>query len=289
MVLFASKGVYCACVTPCSLHSDKLKVYQGVRVKTTVKELLQRHREREANTKKLNAIHQACLELQELPAATFPSRHVAPPPAIHPSEDNSCGVLALQLRTTMSFPLPDSACNIQTQESVYNSIQVQQQQFGDVMLPSNGYSGTAYDTPLPPLPTSPQPWRHGLSSDVDYYGQGIAPCSSLESLTFCNPMDPNSYSPQDSFSSSSSSCYNSPTRMEASYHGLSPEQYHYQHSAPQDYYALSHCWSAQQESSPTPEYAPYFPPTDYPHACPVEDNCFRKDFPLNYDVCYSAL
>lgn len=99
---------------------------------------------------------------------------MAPPPSVPPAEASSCGSLALQLRATISFPVPDSACNIQMQEC---GIQVQQQQFGDVMLPSNGYGGTTYDTPLPPFPTSPQPWYHGLSSDADYYGQGMVSLS----------------------------------------------------------------------------------------------------------------
>ncbi|XP_039862293.1 colorectal cancer associated 2 isoform X2 [Simochromis diagramma] len=267
--------------------SDQLKVYPGVRVKITVKELLRRHREKEANNKKLNAMHQACLELQELRASTFQSGHVAPPPSVPPAEASSCGSLALQLRATISFPVPDSACNIQMQECGIQVQQQQQQQFGDVMLPGNGYGGTTYDTPLPPFPTSPQPWYHGLSSDADYYGQGMAPCSSLESLTFCNPVDPNTYSPQDSFSSSSSSsCNDSPTRMESSF---SPQQYHYQHCGPQEYYSLPHCWSGQQESPPTPECAPYFAPTDYPQVYPVEDSCFQKDFPLSSEMCYNAL
>lgn len=36
--------------------ADKPRVYQGVRVKTTVKELLQRHRAREANRKKVKTV-----------------------------------------------------------------------------------------------------------------------------------------------------------------------------------------------------------------------------------------
>lgn len=40
----------------CCLHADKPRVYQGVRVKTTVKELLQRHRAREANSKKVKTV-----------------------------------------------------------------------------------------------------------------------------------------------------------------------------------------------------------------------------------------
>ncbi|KAE8295664.1 hypothetical protein D5F01_LYC06599 [Larimichthys crocea] len=278
---------------------DKPRVYQGVRVKTTVKELLQRHRAREANSKKVKTITQACLELQELCASTFPGRYVDPPSAIPPADACSFGARALQLGSP-SFVFPDSSCNVEVQENTFNDIQ---QQFGDVMLPSNGYScnnnnnsnnnntgsSNSYSTTLPPPPTLPLPWCHGLSSDADYYGHGTAPCSSPESLKFCNPMDPNSYSPQDSFSSSSSSCYDSPIRMESSYHGFVSEHFHSQHCNLQDCYCLPHCWPGQQESFPASEYAPYYNPTDYPYACPVEENYFKRDLQMSSDMCYNVL
>lgn len=116
-----------------------------------------------------------------------------------------------------------------------------------------------------------------------------APCSSPESLKLCNPMDPNSYSPQGSFSSSSSSCYDSPTRMESSYPGFASEHFHYQHCNLQDCYCLSHCWPGQQESFSAPEYAPYYNPTDYPYTCPVEENYFKRDLQMSSEMCYNVL
>lgn len=195
--------------------------------------------------------------------------------------------------------LPDSSCNIQMQESTFSDIQ---QHFGDMMLPSNGYSvnnnnngcgggggGISYNTPLPPAPTLPLPLCHGLSSDADYYGHANAPCSPSDSLKLCNPMDHNSYSPQDSFSSSSSSCYSSPTRMESSYHGFTSEHFHYQHCNLQDCYCLPHCWPGQQESFSAPEYAPYYNPTDYPYVCPMEENYFKRDLQMGSEMCYNVL
>ncbi|XP_022623808.1 colorectal cancer-associated protein 2 [Seriola dumerili] len=293
--------------------SDKPRVYQGVRVKTTVKELLQRHRAREANSKKLKTISQACLELQDLCASTLPNfvpspRYVDPPPAattattittITPADaSSSCGARALQLRTA-PYPVPatNSACNTtQMQGDTFNDIQ---QQFGDVMLPGNCYSnsssnnniggGGGYNTSLPPPPAFPLPWCHGLSSDADYYGNGMAPCSSPELLKLCSPVDHNSYSPQDSFSSSSSSCYDSPTRMESSYHGFPSEHYHYQHCTLQDCYCLPHCWPGQQESYSAPEFTPYYNPSDYPYACPGEENYFKRDLQMSSEMCYNVL
>ncbi|XP_035535684.1 colorectal cancer-associated protein 2 [Morone saxatilis] len=207
-------------------------------------------------------------------------RYVDPPTAVPTAEASGCE-RALQLRAA-SFPFPDSSCSIQLQESTFNDIQ---QQFGDMMLPSNGYSGNnnnnnnstggggGYNASLPPPPTFPLPWCHGLSSDADYYGPG---------------MD-HSYSPQDSFSSSSSSCYDSPTRMEPSYHGVTSDHYHYQHCNRQDCHCLSHCWPAQQESFSAPEYAPYYNPTDYAYPCPVEDSYFRRDLQMSSEMCYNVL
>ncbi|XP_020500517.1 colorectal cancer associated 2 [Labrus bergylta] len=278
--------------------SDKPRVYQGVRVKTTVKELLQRHRAREANSKKVKTTSQACFDLPDLCPSPFPNRYVDPPPAVPLAADsNSCAARSIQLRTA-SFPFPDSSCNIQMQESTFDDIQ---QQLGDMMLPSNGFNvsnnnhsstvgGGGCSASLPPLSTLPLPWCHGLSSDADYYGQEMAPCSSPEYLKHCNPMDPNSYSPQDSFSSSSSSCYDSPTRMESSYHGgFASEHYHYQNCNLQDCYCLPHCWPSQQESFSAPEYVPHYNPTDYPYACPAEESYLRRDLQMSSEMCYNVL
>ncbi|MEQ2277634.1 hypothetical protein XENORESO_005611, partial [Xenotaenia resolanae] len=262
----------------------KPRVYQGVRVKTTVKELLQRHRAREASSKKLQTVY---LEQKELCASISSSRHEDPPPAAPPVDTGS---RAPQLRAP-SFPVPDSACSLHVPASEFSGPQQHQHQFGNVMLPSNGYSfsprrAVDYNSPLPT--SSPLPWSHAFSSDVDFYGQETAAYSSLESLMPCNPLDNNSYSPQDSFSSSSSSCYDSPTRMESSLHSFPSENYPYQHCSPhQD--CVPGSFPAQQEGIHFPEYMPYYNPTDYPYVQPVREICFRKDFPLDSEMCYNVL
>ncbi|XP_034024954.1 colorectal cancer-associated protein 2 [Thalassophryne amazonica] len=271
--------------------SDKPRVYQGVRVKTTVKELLQRHRAREANSKEQKTIPQSCLEFQDHCASTLPG-HCVDAPAILPTQDGSaCGAPQLQLRTA-SFPVPDGSCSIQMQES---GVSDSQQQFGD-MLPGNGYCGNntcgspysaTMPPPPPPLPpAAPLSWCHGLSSDADFYGHGMAPCSP-DSLKLCSPMEHNSYSSQDSFSSSSSSYYDSPTRMESSCVGVASEHLHYQHCTLQDSYCLPPCWPAQQENLTTPEYVPYYSPTDYLYPYAGDDSCLRRD--LTPEMCYNVL
>ncbi|XP_043975437.1 colorectal cancer associated 2 [Gambusia affinis] len=263
--------------------SEKQRVYQGVRVKTTVKELLQRHRAKEASRKP----QPVYLEQKESCPSVHQSCHEDPPPAAPPADMSS---RALQLRAP-SLPVTKSSCSLQMQASAF--CDPQQQQFGDLMLPSNDYGlssrGAMDYNSLPPLPTSsPLPWSHAISSDVDYYDQGMAACSLSESLTLYTPLDSNSYSPQDSFSSSSSSCYDSPTRMESSFHGFLSKRYPYQYCSPhQD--NVAGCWPAQLESAPLDEYAPYHLPTDYPYIQPVEESYFRKDFPLGSEMCYNIL
>ncbi|KAK5869028.1 hypothetical protein PBY51_009992 [Eleginops maclovinus] len=278
--------------------SDKPRVYQGVRVKTTVKELLQKHRAREANSKKVKTISQACSDLQGLCSSTFQTRHEDPPPAISPDDVRGCGAPAFQL-STATFPVPDSSCGSQMQEErSFNDIP---QQFSDMMLPGNVYSGNnntsssgggggggSYSASLPAPPTLPLPWCHALSSDADYYGHGMATCSSPELLKLCAPVGHKSYSPQDSFDSSSSSCYDSPTRIEPFYPDLPSEHYHYQHCTLQDCYCLPY-WPGPQDSFSAPEYASYYNPTDYPYACPVEENYFRRDLQMTSEMCYNEL
>ncbi|KAF0030295.1 hypothetical protein F2P81_017026 [Scophthalmus maximus] len=115
-----------------------------------------------------------------------------------------------------------------------------------------------------------------------------APGSPPESRKLCSPADHSSYSPQDSFSSSSSSCYDSPTRMESSHHGFASEHCHYQHCDLQDCYCLPRCRPGQQESFAAPEYTPHYAPTDYPYACQVEENYFMRDLQIP-EMCYNIL
>ncbi|KAK2912292.1 hypothetical protein Q8A73_006405 [Channa argus] len=273
---------------------NKPRVYLGVRVKTTVKELLQRQRAREANSKKVKTDGS---DLPDVCASISPSRYVDPPSGFPLGEANNGGARALQLRTA-SFSVPEGSCTMHMQVETLNEMQ---QQFVDTMSCSNGYSGnnnssnsisnnsdgSGYNASLPPHPILPLPWCHGLSLDAEYYGHEMAPCSPPESLKLCSPMDHNSCSPQDSFSSSSSSCYDSPTRVDSSYHGFASE--HYQHCNVQDCYCLPHCWSGQQESFPAPEYAPYYNPTDYPYTYPVEEDCFKRDLQMSSEMCYNVL
>ncbi|XP_024298449.1 uncharacterized protein LOC112265406 isoform X3 [Oncorhynchus tshawytscha] len=193
--------------------SDKPKVYQGVRVKTTVKQLLQQKRALQTSTKTVR------MKSQSLPRA-----------------------------------IPES--NVQM-DSFDN------QQLISMMIPNETYSSGI----LHPA-TSTNLWRQeNHSPNMGYYGHGMAPSSPSGSLNMPSPVDYNSYSPQESYSSS---CYNSPTRLDLSY-GFVPDHYHYQNCN-------------LQESVSTPEYAPYGT-SDYVYASPAEDSYFRRDL-SNSELCY---
>ncbi|XP_037329745.2 colorectal cancer associated 2 [Pungitius pungitius] len=270
--------------------SDKPKVYQGVRVRTTVKELLQRLRAREDSTGNPKTISQ---DLQDLCASTFQSLQMPPfPAAAPPAAASSCGARDFQ---------GEGSCSAQVLGVTFNDVP---EQFGEVMLPGNGYTGhnnsnsnnnnnnttgSSYSACLPASPAFPLTCCHALSSDADYFG--MAPCSSPEPLQLCSPPDHGSYSPHDSFSSfsSSSSCYDSPTRIEACYRGPPPpsEHLHYQHCSLQDCFCSAPRWAGQQESFSAPEFPPYYPPgSGYAYTChlPAEDNYFRSS-----EMCYNVL
>ncbi|XP_057695747.1 colorectal cancer associated 2 [Corythoichthys intestinalis] len=181
-------------------------------------------------------------------------------------------------------------CGVHAQESGFACVQ---QPFGELMVPTDCYggnnsSGGSYGSQPPPsFPTS---WSHDLASDSDNYGHGLAPSSSPESLKLCSPLDHNSYSPQDSFSSSSaSSCYDSPTRMECNFISHASENYHNQHCTLQDCYYPPQCWANPQESFCSPEYSPYNCPTDYAYPCLVEENRLKSNFAMSTEMCYNVL
>ncbi|KAM9812528.1 colorectal cancer associated 2 [Syngnathus typhle] len=272
--------------------SDKPRVYQGVRVKTTVKELLQRHRAREANCKKVKTLSQHCVDLQALCASPLPSSYVDAT-ATSIVDPGTCSSTAVQLRPA-SFTVPDNGCSIQARG---NSFTCSQQSFGDTIMSPDCYNGSnmindsdgCYNSSLPLPPSLPLHWSHGFALDSDNYGPGLAPCSPPESVKLRSPVDHNSYSPQDSFSSSSSSCYDSPTRKECNFISYSSEHYHNQHCTLQDCYCLPQCWADPQESFCATEYSPYFPSTDYAYPCLTEENYFKSNIAMSTEMCYNVL
>ncbi|XP_051965473.1 POU Class 2 homeobox-associating factor 3-like [Xyrauchen texanus] len=199
------------------MSADKPKVYQGVRVKTTVKELLQKHRALQIQE---TATKSQAMTGRDVCSATLNTHH-----------DLFSGRQA-----------PESY--LQTRPYTNNrNIQMgyvyDHQQMINMMPPETfSCSNTV-------CPTSSQ-WSDGFPpTNTDIYG------ASLDSSS-ASPVDYNSYSLHQSHSSSSS-CYSSPTRMDLSF-SFSSENYHYQHCNPQQCFCLSH-WSNLQDM-PNSEYAP---------------------------------
>nr|XP_046150380.1 uncharacterized protein LOC123992854 isoform X2 [Oncorhynchus gorbuscha] len=223
--------------------SDKPKVYQGVRVKTTVKQLLQQKRALQTSTKTVIMKSQSLVS-QDVCVSSSLSGHCFD---YFPEEMNSNCIF--QPRA-----IPES--------------NVQMDSFDNQQLISMMISNETYSSGILHPATSTKLWRQeNHSPNMGYYGHGMAPSSPSGSLNMPSPVDYNSYSPQESYSSS---CYNSPTRLDLSY-GFVPDHYHYQNCN-------------LQESVSTPEYAPYGT-SDYVYASPAEDSYFRRDL-SNSELCY---
>ncbi|XP_051535639.1 colorectal cancer associated 2 isoform X2 [Myxocyprinus asiaticus] len=232
--------------------SDKPKVYQGVRVKTTVKELLQKHRAMQTQT-------------TETKSQAMTGRDVCP------ATWNTHHDLFLARQATEPYfqtsPYTDNG-NIQM-ENAYDHQQMMN------MMPHETFSGGNIV-----CSTSSQ-WSDGYPpSNTDIYGASLDSSSALDSSNLPSPNDYNSYSLPQSHSSSSS-CYSSPTRMDLS-SSFSPENYHYQHCNPQHCFCLSH-WPNLQDDMLSSENAPYGS-SDCLYSY-EDDNYFRRNT-SNSDMCY---
>ncbi|KAI1893466.1 hypothetical protein AGOR_G00124010 [Albula goreensis] len=259
--------------------SDKPKVYQGVRVKATVKELLQKRRALQAAIKTTtNGPHINVITIDRAVALSFIPQSVAMQDVCSPSFS------AFHFDVCPGNSLPDSSnsqprqyidnvCNIPVESTAFDNQQLINMMLSEFQNFSNN--------PLPP-PSSAQHWPHGhFPSNNDYYTQGMAPSSPADSLSLPSPVDYNSYSPPQSYSSSSS-CYGSPTRMESSY-GLVPDCYHYQNCSPQQCYCASH-WSGPQDCLTNLEYPPYGTP-DFTYTSAMEESYYRRDMSTS-EMCY---
>ncbi|CAL8336160.1 unnamed protein product [Boreogadus saida] len=273
--------------------SDKPRVYQGVRVKTTVKELLQRHRARAADDKD-PAVSQGCLDIPSLCVGLS---------SLQNDRERGVGVVAV----TSSYQDHYVDTSVLQADAEY-SVQLtgsdgyyQQHQYVDgVVLPTADRYGADIGGHLPLLTPSTFPLPGAqLSPEADYYN-GMAASSSPDSVQISSPVEHNSYSPQhSSYSSSSSSSYDSPTRVEPGYQGFPAlDHSNYQHCSFADCYCQmqAHCWPAPQESLwAAAESASYYGPagpatgtTDYPY--PAEQHCLKRGWPvMSSDMCYNIL
>ncbi|KAJ8397194.1 hypothetical protein AAFF_G00440280 [Aldrovandia affinis] len=239
---------------------DKPKVYQGVRVKATVKELLQKRRALQAAMKTVT-ISQS-VAIQDVCSQSFPAYHY----------DVCSGNSMPDNSSFQPRQYTDNVCNIPIETSAFDN-----QESINMMLPPENFSNNPF-----PAASSTQHWTRGhFPSNPEYCNHGMAPSSPTDSLNLPSPVDYNSYSLPQSYSSSSS-CYSSPTRMDSSY-GLIPECCHYPHCSPQRCYCLSH-WSLPQDSVTNLEYAPYGTP-DSAYTSAAEECYFRRDMSSS-ELCF---
>ncbi|KAI7800736.1 colorectal cancer associated 2 isoform X1 [Triplophysa rosa] len=234
-----------------SFSADKTKVYQGVRVKTTVKELLQKHRalqaQKTATKSQAMTSRDVCSTTLNTQLDVFSGRQAQDP--------------YFQTRSfTEHVNVP--------MENAYDH-----QQMMNMMPPETFNNNFVF-------PTSAQ-WANGyLPSNTESYGTNLVSRSPSDSFNLPSPVDYNSYSPPQSHSSSSS-CYSSPTRMDLN-SSFSPENYHYQHCNLQHCFCLSQ-WSNLQDGMTTSEYAPYGSSDCF--FSYAGDSYFRRDI-SNSDMCY---
>ncbi|XP_031439532.1 colorectal cancer associated 2 [Clupea harengus] len=223
------------------------KVYQGVRVKITVKELLQRQRARQEAIKTV-------AKSQNLSSHEV-SSHTSMP-------DFSSGK-----------PLPE--CNLPSRsftENIYN------------MPLENGYDNHQMINMMAAEHVNnsgffPQSWSQGYSpSNLDYYGNCVVPSSPSDSFNLPSPVDCNSYSSPYSYSSSSS-CYNSPTRMDLGCSFI-PDNHH-------PYCSLQQCYctsplSGSQDAISQADYNTYGN-ADCWYTSALDNCYFKRD---SLDACY---
>ncbi|XP_076831982.1 colorectal cancer associated 2 [Brachyhypopomus gauderio] len=123
-------------------------------------------------------------------------------------------------------------------------------------------------------------WQHGcIPPCTDYYNNSFASSSPTHSFNLPSPVDYNSYSPPDSHSSSSS-CYNSPTRMDMNC-SFVPENSQYLHCDLQRCSCVSN-WAGMQDAVPVSQYSLHSAADCY-YSC--GEDAYRRDFSSS-ELCY---
>ncbi|XP_053503687.1 colorectal cancer associated 2 isoform X1 [Ictalurus furcatus] len=239
-----------------SSSPDKPKVYQGVRVKTTVKELLQKRRALQA------------AESRKKQAVT--THDVCSTPVTAGQLDILCG----------SSAQDDYFQPRQFAESVHMAME---DMFDDQllmnMIPAENFSSSAAV-----CASAPAQWPHVyFPSCTEYYTNSLASSSPTHSFSLPSLVDYNSYTPPESHSTSSS-CYNSPTRMDMS-SSFMPESYHYQHCTLQHCFCLSH-WPNLQDGTLATDYtSPHYSTSDCFYQALGEETYCRRDSSSS-ELCY---
>ncbi|XP_063062420.1 colorectal cancer associated 2 [Engraulis encrasicolus] len=236
-----------------SFFPEKSRVYVGVRVKITVKELLQRKR----------ACQEAIKPVAKSPApASVEVSSVTSLPDCPPTKS-----LLPPCNNLPSRSYTENMCNMPLDNGYVGDHQMMINMMSTDHFNSSGvysqYSSQGYSPP-----------------NLDYYSNCVVPNSPSDSFNLPSPVDCNPYSSPYSYSSStSSSCYSSPTQMDLGC-GFMPDNHH-----PYCNLQQCHCLSplsGSQEPMAQLDYS--YGTTDCWSYSTALDDCYFKRDPL--DACY---
>ncbi|RXM34247.1 hypothetical protein EOD39_14277 [Acipenser ruthenus] len=171
---------------------NKTKVYQGVRVKTTVKELLQQRRALQA-AERATQIYQSTDNSVQFPSHTSFAAPYYTAPA--------------NTAETNCFQPGQYTDNFSYEQMVSNALE--NQQIMDMLMEPDNYTASA----LYPMPIAQHGSYGNYQQGADHYNSAMAPSSISDSSNVSSPVDYSSYSPPQSYSSASSS-YGSPTHVD---------------------------------------------------------------------------
>ncbi|KAM4828267.1 POU class 2 homeobox associating factor 3 isoform 2-T2 [Thomomys bottae] len=245
---------------------EKPKVYQGVRVKITVKELLQQRR-----------AHQAAS------GGTLPG-----PSSVHisdPVAPASAGLYfeAEQMSSTTNCVQP---CEFSTCVSCEENPSFLDQIFDSYLQ---------METPPEPLPSTPYYFPDSFQTTPFCFNQSLTPGSPSDSSNLSGSFD-YSYSPAQ-LPSYAPESYNSPPALDTLNPGFPPENCSYHHLPSHTQYncfptattSVCYCASCEAEHVDMLKTAEYFYPSqdcvDFTPSVATASDFYRRE--ANCDICYS--
>ncbi|XP_033851790.3 POU class 2 homeobox associating factor 3 [Acipenser ruthenus] len=242
---------------------NKTKVYQGVRVKTTVKELLQQRRALQA-AERATQIYQSTDNSVQFPSHTSFAAPYYTAPA--------------NTAETNCFQPGQYTDNFSYEQMVSNALE--NQQIMDMLMQPDNYTASA----LYPMPIAQHGSYGNYQQGADHYNSAMAPSSISDSSNVSSPVDYSSYSPPQSYSSASSS-YGSPTHVDPRHYGSIPEDCHSHHCTLPYGCCLSQAPSPQAHMNQLPEHIPYST-SDCLYSSAMAEESFIRREPNNWDMCY---
>ncbi|XP_028666124.1 colorectal cancer associated 2 [Erpetoichthys calabaricus] len=242
--------------------SEKPKVYQGVRVKTTVKELLQQRRALQAAAKATVTSQSSNAPFPDTSATSFAAPYYTPAPVNVP--ETNC-FTPMQITDSFFYEqVVSAAFDNQPVADIFSTCE----HFIDQASPVAGFQHTSLGN---------------LQQGPDYCS-GMESSSSSNSSNVSSPADYSSCSPPQCYASFSSA-YASPAHFSPRAYAPVHEDCHYQPCELPYRYCLSQVQSPQ-DNLRLPEYMSY-PSSDCAYSTSmVEDSFFMREM-TSWDMCFS--